>query len=220
MQWQAKDYISKAENQNKAVEFRLESGESKVWSCQHVILGLGLVNFVCIAPKVVLEEQGTQGASDGPPSSLFTLIVQLEKRGLLDLKLTGHKIDRPPDVKRGESADRIDVIHETYSVFKPGQVALKTAKQTNLAGLIGYKALSSSQYLTLVWRYLDARLYILLLCWLDWGLFVMMNKESLEKQRHATLRTGQSPGTSEAALVHQRRRVSYGTWHALSDRLR
>ncbi|CAK9090490.1 unnamed protein product [Durusdinium trenchii] len=49
----AKDYISKAENQNKAVEFRLESGES----------------------KVVLEEQGTQGASDGPPSSLFTLIV-------------------------------------------------------------------------------------------------------------------------------------------------
>ena len=117
MQWQAKDYISKAENQNKAVEFRLESGESKVWSCQHVILGLGLVNFVCIAPKVVLEEQGTQGASDGPPSSLFTLIVQLEKRGLLDLKLTGHKIDRPPDVKRGESADRIDVIHETCLLY-------------------------------------------------------------------------------------------------------
>ncbi|CAK9079982.1 Uncharacterized protein SCF082_LOCUS38149 [Durusdinium trenchii] len=45
--------------------------------------------------------------------------------------------------------DKIDVQHESYSVFRPTQVQVKSLKQTNAAGHIGYKALSASQYLTL-----------------------------------------------------------------------
>lgn len=80
-------------------------------------------------------------------------MVSLEKRGLLDLKVTGHKVDRPSDVKRGESSDKIEVQHESYSVFRPAAVQLKTLKQTNVAGYVGTTSLSSSRFLALVWRH-------------------------------------------------------------------
>lgn len=47
-----------------------------------------------------MEEQSPQGLVDVGPMSMYKLIVSFEKRGHLDLKVTGHIIDRPAAVKR------------------------------------------------------------------------------------------------------------------------
>ena len=110
---------------------------------------------VCCTSKVVLEEQTSQGPADSNPMTLFELVLMLERKGILDTKITGHGVDRPPSVKRGEETDRLEVVHESYSLFKPNAVTIKTAKSTNIAGLAGYKVLSASNYLVLVWRLLE-----------------------------------------------------------------
>ena len=51
--------------------------------------------------------------------SLFQLVLSFEKRGHLDLKITGHAIDRPANVRRGEAPDCVTVTHQSHSVFKP-----------------------------------------------------------------------------------------------------
>ena len=86
--------------------------------------------------------------------SLFQLVLSFEKRGHLDLKITGHAIDRPANVQRGEAPDCVNVTHQAHSVFKPNAVAARHVKGTNIAGLIGNKCLAASQYLTMVWRFL------------------------------------------------------------------
>lgn len=116
------------------------------WTCY--VLSLHLVP----STEVVLEETTSQGAADTAPMRLYDLIVMLEKKGILDTSVTGHAVDRPAEVKRGEEQDRVEVVHESYSLFKPNNVAAKTAKATNVAGVVGFKALSSSNYLQLVWR--------------------------------------------------------------------
>ena len=100
----------------------------------------------------MLEEQTSQGPADSKPMSFFELILSLEKKGILDAKLTGHHVDRPPSVKRGEERDRLEIAHESFSVFKPNSVTAKAAKGTNIAGLLGFKVLSMSAHLQLVWR--------------------------------------------------------------------
>ncbi|CAK9077334.1 unnamed protein product [Durusdinium trenchii] len=122
----AKDFISKECNQNKAVEFRLPSADD--------------------------FEQSPQGLRDIGPMTVYKLLVSFEKRGILDLKLTGHSAERPPAVQRGEQHDSIVVSHSTHSVFRPAGVQAAKLKGTNLAGFIGFKKLASSQYLCLVWR--------------------------------------------------------------------
>lgn len=84
--------------------------------------------------------------------SMNKLLLSMERRGILDCKLTEHQMDRPAAVKRGEERDRIEINHEAYSLFKPNAATSKNAKSTNLAGLIGYKRLSGSAHLQLVWR--------------------------------------------------------------------
>lgn len=118
-----------------------------------------------------MEEQTSSGNVDSSPTTLFDLLVSLEKRGVLDLKVTGHRVDRPSDVKRGESMDRIEVTHESYSVFKPTNVALKTMKQTNMAGVLGFKSLLASRQLVLVWSHL---------AWFVCFLFIMVVTLSIE----------------------------------------
>lgn len=99
-----------------------------------------------------LEEEGPQGKTDSSPVTLYDLCVLLEKRGVMDFKVTGHEVDRPADVKRGESADRVDVKHVAFSVYKPNPVQVKHVKASNLAGFINFTKLSESKYLQLVWR--------------------------------------------------------------------
>ena len=115
------------------------------------------------------------------------LLVDLEKRGILDSKVSGHTVTRPASVMRGEEADRqgpifynkvfkeyfcqsfsrifvflasvgdpcrFEISHNEYAVYRPNPVQAKSAKATNLAGLIGYKALEASPHVTLVWRVL------------------------------------------------------------------
>lgn len=103
---------------------------------------------------MVLEEQTSNGPCDSTPMTLFQLVHMLERKGILDLTLTGHTVDRPASVKRGEERDRLEVAHQSYSLFKPNAVTAKTAKSTNVAGLAGYKMLKASNYLELVWRIL------------------------------------------------------------------
>lgn len=38
--------------------------------------------------------------------SFYNLFLKLEKEGVLDVTVTGHLVDRPPEVKKGEAADR------------------------------------------------------------------------------------------------------------------
>lgn len=186
----AQEFLSKAANADKAIEFRVSSGEDMVsllemfgstfslGSCLRVCLFdclfmcLFICLFVCVCVfcllgllfvsncyllcdtviQVVLEEQTSQGAADSQPMSLYALMVSMEKKGHLDTKLTGHLVDRPPAVKRGEDRDHIQVTHEAFSVFRPNAVNVKSAKSTNMAGLIGNKVLSASAHLQLVWR--------------------------------------------------------------------
>lgn len=102
--------------------------------------------------KVVLEETTSQGQQDSEPMTLFQLIHSFERKGCLDMKVTGHTIDRPASVKRGEENDRIEIQHEAYSVFRPNNVNAKQCKATNVAGLLGCKSLHASQHVQLVWR--------------------------------------------------------------------
>ena len=109
--------------------------------------------------QVVLEETTSQGPVDSQPMSVFQMMVSFEKKGVLDLKVTGHLVDRPPAVKRGEESDKIEVQHQAFSVFRPNTVTAKNCKSTNVAGLLGFKPLSSSQCLQLVWRALVSLLF-------------------------------------------------------------
>ena len=102
----------------------------------------------------MLEETGAAGTTDTNPRSIFKLMTLLEKRVILDAKLTGHKLERPPEVRRGEAADTMMLTHESFSVFKPNPVAkVQQVKASNIAGWIGLRALSNSNYLTMVWRF-------------------------------------------------------------------
>ena len=102
---------------------------------------------------MVLEETGSSGVSDSSPMTLYALLTMLEKRGVLDAKLTGHKVERPPEVVRGEASDSITIAHEAFSVFRPIPVAqVKQVKASNIAGFIGLRALTSSNFITLAWR--------------------------------------------------------------------
>lgn len=58
--------------------------------------------------QVVFEESTAEksGAVDSSPMDFKTLWAQLETRGHLNLKLTGHKVSRPASVMRGEESDR------------------------------------------------------------------------------------------------------------------
>lgn len=111
-----------------------------------------------------LEEQSPQGLVDIGPFTVYKMFVGFEKKGMMDLKLTGHGFNRPPAVQRGEESDRIIVAHEAHSVFKPNAVNQKNLRGTNIAGYIGYKVLAASEYLTLVWRFLDMTLSTLFNC--------------------------------------------------------
>ena len=108
----------------------------------------------CIPFEVVLEEQTGQGPQDTQPMSLYDLITLLEKRNIVDFTITGHKVERPASVCRGEAKDTFQVTHDAYSVYKPNAVQLKAVKAGNLAGVIGTKSLSSSKYISMVWRIL------------------------------------------------------------------
>ena len=90
--------------------------------------------------------------------SVYQLLVSFEKRGHLDLKLTGHQCERPPEVQRGERSDAINVTQVEHSVFKPNAVLPAKAKGTNIAGVIGVKCLAASEFLVLLWRSLGCDL--------------------------------------------------------------
>lgn len=125
---------------------------------------------------MVVEEQSPQGLVDVGPMSMYKLIVSFEKRGHLDLKVTGHIIDRPAAVKRGEAPDAITVAHEAHSVFKPNGVTAKNVKGSNVAGVIGMKVLAASQYLQLVWRCFACLAWVLVSCFfVSWFLISRWN---------------------------------------------
>ena len=63
------------------------------------------------------ENASAGGVSDGKPMSIFALMVQLERQGVLDLKLSCHKVQRPPAVVRGEDEDRSDAIKHMTSFW-------------------------------------------------------------------------------------------------------
>ncbi|CAE7889335.1 unnamed protein product [Symbiodinium microadriaticum] len=117
----AKDWLDKPANQNKAISFEL---------------------------KVMLEKPDSK-SEDGTVQTLHELVLSLEKQGLVDLTISGHKVDRPAAVKKGISEDTLDVQHQSYSCYRPNAVALKNAKYQNFAGVVGVKNLSSSPQLEL-----------------------------------------------------------------------
>ena len=110
-----------------------------------------------------MEEAGPNGNSDTDPMTLYTLLTTLEKRGVLDSKLTGHTVSRPAEVQRGEAPDTMVISHESFSVFKPNPVAkVQNVKASNIAGYIGLRALMSSKYIEMVWRPLDRMEFMVL----------------------------------------------------------
>ena len=102
-------------------------------------------------------EKPDSKSEDGTVQTLHELVLSLEKQGLVDLTISGHKVDRPAAVKKGISEDTLDVQHQSYSCYRPNAVALKNAKYQNFAGVVGVKNLSSSPQLELVWRSWAAR---------------------------------------------------------------
>ena len=102
----------------------------------------------------MLEEQSAHGLVDNGPMTLYQMLVAMEKQGHMDLVLTGHSVQRPAAVARGEESDHFIISHSAHSVFKPNQVAANKLKGTNLAGYIGYTCLANSNFLGLVWRIL------------------------------------------------------------------
>ena len=101
--------------------------------------------------EVIMEEQGSSGAQDSAPMTLHEAMVMMEKRGMIDLKVSGHSVERPAAVKRGDEPDTLEVSHQSYLVFKPNPVTVKNVKGSNIAGFVGFKVLSSSRFLKLVW---------------------------------------------------------------------
>lgn len=90
-----------------------------------------------------MEETTSGGVTDSKPMSVYEVVVQLERRGVLDSKLSGHEVSRPAAVQRGEEQDRIEITHNDYSVFRPNPVQVRNAKGTNIGGFIGYKLLET-----------------------------------------------------------------------------
>ena len=101
-------------------------------------------------------EKPDNKSEDGSLQTLHELVLSMEKQGLVDLTISGHKVERPAAVKKGLSEDTLDVKHESYSCFRPNAVSLKNAKYQNFAGVIGVKNLPSSPDLVMVWRSLTA----------------------------------------------------------------
>lgn len=63
-----------------------------------------------LLPQVVLETstEGSTAVVDSKPLPFYDLYVQLEKKGSIDFAVTGHKVDRPAEVKKGECSDRLE----------------------------------------------------------------------------------------------------------------
>ncbi|CAK9073577.1 unnamed protein product, partial [Durusdinium trenchii] len=101
--------------------------------------------FVTKNIEVIMEEQGSSGAQDSAPMTLHEAMVMMEKRGMMDLKVSGHSVERPAAVKRGDEPDTLEVSHQSYLVFKPNPVTVKNVKGSNIAGFVGFKVLSSSR---------------------------------------------------------------------------
>ena len=104
---------------------------------------------------MLLEEQGPKGTSDSAPMTLYQLYIMLEKRGIVNFKLTSHDCERPAEVQKGNVAYTLEVSHTSHSVYKPNPVQQKHVKASNLGGFLNYNTLEKSKYLELVWRNLD-----------------------------------------------------------------
>ncbi|CAK9067064.1 Uncharacterized protein SCF082_LOCUS34017, partial [Durusdinium trenchii] len=126
-----------------AYDLMVEHEETTHIACYSELQNPQVFSFV--ATQVVLEETGSRGAADSDAMTIFDLIVMLEKRGLVDLTLTGHKFERPPAVKRGESEDSMVFNHEAFSVYKPNPVQQKNVKSSNVAGFLQYQTLTKSR---------------------------------------------------------------------------
>ena len=67
---------------------------------------------------MVLEESTSAGGViDSKPMSVFDLMIQMEKQGHLNLKLSGHTCQRPPAVVRGEDQDRTNAFFGGVCMF-------------------------------------------------------------------------------------------------------
>ena len=73
-----------------------------------------MLNNICMFPITMSMNSGgfgriyssRGGVSDSKPMTIFECLVMLEKRGTLDMKLSGHQCQRPASVVRGEDQDR------------------------------------------------------------------------------------------------------------------
>ena len=85
-----------------------------------------------------------------------------------------YKVERPPEVRRGEAADTMTITHESFSVFKPNPVAkVQQVKASNIAGWIGLRALTNSTYITMVWRF-SGFVWSIFECFLLFFIFLMV----------------------------------------------
>lgn len=78
--------------------------------------------------------------------TLREALQHVEKNGLVDYTLGGHKCERPPEVKQGKCDDRFDIQGGPDSplLWRANNVAMKNLKANNVASHFSWEKLSSS----------------------------------------------------------------------------
>ena len=102
----------------------------------------GRLYFNKINKILWLQEQG----SDSNVMGLREALQQIERTGLVDFKLGGHRCERPPAVQQGRDDDHFELQADPSSalLWKPNTIAVKNLKFTNVASHFVWSKLQSS----------------------------------------------------------------------------
>ena len=77
----------------------------------------------------------------------FRCILQhIEKQGVVDYHVGGHKVSRPQSVQQGKEDDRFEVAPDETGpiIWRPQAIQSKNLKATNVASHFAYSALTAS----------------------------------------------------------------------------
>ena len=89
---------------------------------------------------------GQENGTDSEVMSLRDALQKVERGGLVDFKLGGHRCERPPEVQQGRADDRFVITSDPENplLWKANAVQVRNFKQNNIASHFPYSKLKDS----------------------------------------------------------------------------
>ena len=93
--------------------------------------------------------QQQEDGSDGPVTRLRECLQSIEKGGMIEYTVGGHRCQRPPSVTQGKADDQFEVGPDPDNelLWRPNAIQTKQLKAVNLASHFPYTALNDSPLL-------------------------------------------------------------------------